>query len=296
MHILLTGPNGFLGSALARHWSKLGHTLTLLARPTSSLNRLEDILQSMRVARPTTTGDIVAAVREASPDVIVHTACAYGRKGETLLNIIDSNLVLGSAMLQAISDNEIENNDPVVFLNTGTVLSPDVSLYALSKTQFSALGATIAERSPTKLRFIDVRLQQMYGIGDDSTKFTTQVIEACCRNLPRLALTPGEQLRDFVHIDDVVRAFDCILERRNEFAINDAIDVGSGEAITMRQFVELTKELSGASSALDFGTVAYRPNEAMHCEADTTRLKSLGWQKQVSLNDGLMHIIKTLQI
>lgn len=290
MRILLTGPGGFLGSALARYWAGRGDELLLLARPTSRLERLDDLPRSIRVLRASTPKEIAAAVREAAPDAIVHTACSYGRKGEAPLDVMNANLVLGTAMLQAVMDDAPRGTGPVSFLNTGTVLPPDVSLYALSKTQFSTWGATLALQTPQRVRFIDIRLQQMYGPGDDLSKFTTQVIEACRRNEPRLALTPGEQRRDFIHIDDVVRAYDRILERRYEFAASDSIDVGSGEAVTMRSFVELVRQVTDAATVLDFGAVPYRANEAMLCVANTGRLRALGWRPEVSLADGLARL------
>ena len=143
--------------------------------------------------------------------------------------------------------------------------------------------------------FIDIRLQQMYGPGDDRSKFTTHVIEACRNNELRLALTPGEQRRDFIHIDDVVRAYECILERRCEFAASDAVEVGSGTAVTMRSFVELAKQAADASTLLDFGAVPYRANEAMLCVADTDRLRGLGWQPKVQLADGIKSTIDSLR-
>lgn len=294
MRILLTGPGGFLGSALAKRWAGRGHELALLARPSSSLQRLEGLWErpEVRVLRATTPDEVIAAVHEAMPDAIVHTACAYGRQGETALDVMCANLVLGTALLQAVLNAAGRRNGPVSVLNTGTVLPPEVSLYALSKTQFSSWGAALAASSPQLLRFIDLRLQQMYGPGDDRSKFTTHVIEACRRNEPRLALTPGEQQRDFIYIDDVVRAYDCILQRCEYFSASDAIDIGSGEAVTMRTFVELAKQATGASTVLDFGAVAYRPNEAMLCVADTSRLRGLGWHPEVSLADGLSRMAR----
>lgn len=293
MRILLTGPGGFLGSALARHWARCGHTLTLLVRPTSALDRLDGLLPAVRVLRAATPDEVAAAVRENEPDAIVHTACSYGRKGETPLDMLGTNLILGAALLQAVLDRTARDDGPITFLNTGTVLAPNVSLYAMSKTQFSAWGAALASQSPRQLRFIDLRLQQMYGPGDDRSKFTTHVIEACRRDEPRLALTPGEQRRDFIHVDDVVRAYDHILERRSDFAASDAIDVGSGDIITIRGFVELVKKVTGASTVLDFGAVPYRANEAMLCVADTSRLCDLGWHAQVQLADGLARMTAT---
>jgi len=292
MRILLTGPGGFLGSALAHHWAGRGHELSLLARPSSRLDRLADLPTSVRVVRASTSEEIAAVVREAMPDAIVHTACSYGRKGESALDVMDANMRLGVALLQAVLESRsLEGTPPTLFLNTGTVLEPGVSLYALSKTQFSAWGAALAASTPQRLKFIDIRLQQMYGPGDDGSKFIAHVIEACRQNVPRLALTMGEQLRDFIHIDDVVQAYDSILEKRDQFATSDAIDVGSGVAISMRSFVEMAKQLASAETVLDFGAVQYRPNEAMLCVADTTRFRSLGWNPTVPLADGLRQLI-----
>lgn len=292
MRILLTGPSGFLGSALARFWVERGHDVWLLARPSSCLDRLEDLLVKVKVMRASMPDELAAVVREAMPDAIVHTACSYGRKGESALDVMDANMRLGVSLLQAILErNSLEGTPPTLFLNTGTVLEPGVSLYALSKTQFSAWGAALAASTPQRLKFIDIRLQQMYGPGDDGSKFITHVIEACRQNVPHLALTKGEQLRDFVHIDDVVQAYDYILERKDQFIACDAIDVGSGEAVTIRTFVELARQLTGSSTLLDFGAVPYRANEPMLCVADTTRLRALGWLPQVSLADGLARLL-----
>lgn len=295
MHILLTGPGGFLGSALAHYWAGCGHTLSLLARPSSGLSRIDALAEQpeVNILRASTPEEIISLVCETAPDVIVHTACSYGRKGENPLDVMEANLVLGTALLQAVLNGAAANSGaPTTILNTDTVLAPNVSLYALSKSQFSVWGATLAAQAPARLRFIDLRLQQMYGPGDDHSKFTTHVIESCRSNQPRLALTPGEQRRDFIHVDDVVRAYDCILEHRDRFAVSDAIDVGSGETITMRGFVELAKQVAGASTVLDFGAVPYRANEAMLCVANTARLNALGWRPKVALSDGLTSMIR----
>lgn len=291
MRILLTGPGGFLGSALARHWAAAGHEQWLLARPGSRLDRLDGLPSSARVVRIASADDVATAVREAAPDAIVHTACCYGRKGETPLDVMEANLRFGALLLQEVLDAAPKKAGATAFLNTGTVLAPGVSLYALSKTQFSSWGAALASQAPDRLHFIDIRLQQMYGPGDDRSKFTTHVIDACRRNEPRIELTAGEQRRDFIHIDDVVQAYDRILERRDDFAASDAIEVGSGEAVTMRSFVELAKQLAGAATALHFGAVPYRAHEAMLCVADTARLRGLGWRPQVSLTDGLKSML-----
>jgi CDP-paratose synthetase len=291
MRILLTGPGGFLGSAIAHHWASRGHELCLLARPSSNLIRLEKLTGSFRVLRATTPAEIASAVTEAEPEAIVHTACSYGRRGEPVLALAEANIILGISLLEAALGVARRQERRISFINTGTSLAPEVSLYALSKRQFSAWGSALAAGAPRNLSFIDVRLQQMYGPGDDDSKFITQIIEACRRNHPRLALTAGEQKRDLIHIEDVVLAYDYILEARSRFAPHDVIEVGSGEAVEMKSFVELAKRLSGATTKLDFGAVPYRENEAMLCVAETGRLRSLGWIPRVSLEEGIRRMI-----
>ncbi len=290
MRIFLTGSNGFLGSALARHWASKGHELCLLVRPGSNTRRINDLLSVTTLVRASGVEDVMAAVYSFAPEAIVHTACCYGRAGESPLEVLDANLRLGTGLLEA-AVKEFNGRTRTVFLNTGTVLAPDVSLYAMSKNQFSSWGAALARQHAHRLQFIDIRLQQMYGPGDDRSKFTTHIIESCRLNEARLALTPGEQRRDFIHIDDVVQAYDAILTGHNRLAVADGVDVGSGDAVRMRDFVELVHRLTSASTRLEFGAVPYRPTEAMLCVADTTRLRELGWTPRFDLESGLRQTI-----
>lgn len=289
MRILLTGATGFLGSALAWHWARAGHELMLLARPGSAATRLQGLPPNARIVRCQTDAERSALVREMAPQAVVHTACAYGRQGESAADLLAANVGLGLVLLQALLDSA---EAPACFLNTGTVLAPEVSLYALSKQQFSQWGQALGQQHPQRLQFIDVRLQQMYGPGDDSSKFTTHALRTCRQNLASLNLTLGEQQRDFIHVDDVVQAYDLILQRRAAFASADHIEVGSGQTVSLRRYVETVRRLTGATTTLNFGAVPYRAHEAMHCVADIARLRSLGWSPRYNLESGLLQTLQ----
>jgi nucleoside-diphosphate-sugar epimerase len=132
----------------------------------------------------------------------------------------------------------------------------------------------------------------MYGPGDDASKFTTYVLHACHRNDPALRLTAGEQMRDFVYIDDVVSAYATLLEQSDSLESTVDIDVGSGDAPAVRKFVEIVHALTKSNSELQFGAVAYRPNEAMFCKADIARMQALGWQPKFDLSTGIKKTIE----
>ena len=285
--VLLTGASGFLGSALALHLSNAGHRPSLLLRPTSRLDRLKGQVSSFEICRCRSDAEICDYVAEIQPDVVIHTACAYGRNEESGLELLDANVRFGLNILQGL----LKTKKPTTFINTGTVLSPGVSPYALTKDQFVQWGRAIATRD-NALRFVNVKLQHMYGPGDDLSKFTTHVLHACNRNEPTLKLTAGEQARDFIYIDDVVTAYSTLLMHCNKLEPVSDIDVGSGTAPTIRYFVETVHSLTASRTKLLFGALPYRANEAMHCQADIFRMTGLGWAPKYDLEAGLKKTIE----
>lgn len=288
MRILLTGASGFLGSALAQRLHQAGHELALLLRPTSRLDRLSRSEEAFDIGRCVTEAEVDAFVGRVMPDLVIHTACAYGRQGEIALQIADANVRLGLMIMQSL----LRADRPVTFISTGTVLAPHISPYALSKNQFADWGRLLAKQSEGQLRFVNVLLQHMYGPGDDASKFSTHVLHACRRNDPELKLTAGEQKRDFVYIDDVTNAYVVLTEQHERLEAVADIEVGSGVAPTVREFVEAAHRLTASRTRLNFGSLPYRSNEAMHCQANISHMKELGWQPEFELQAGLKKTIE----
>lgn len=288
MKILLTGGSGFLGSALALHLRKMGEQVALLLRPTSKIDRLGLSESEFEIGRCSSDTEIDSFLRSVRPDVVIHTACAYGRLGESVLQLADTNVRFGLR----ISEVLLSIGSPVTFINIGTALAPNVSAYALSKQQFSAWGKLIARQSSKQFRFVNVLLQHMYGPGDAATKFTTHVIHACHESQSELKLTDGKQRRDFIYVDDVVSALTLLVQQRAQLEIALDIEIGCGTATTIRDFVETVHALTFSSTKLIFGAKPYRLNEPMHHQANITRIKALGWKPIFDLQTGLKQTIE----
>ncbi len=287
MNILITGASGFLGSALARRLSKIDYQVSLLARKNTDLYRLPD-LSSYQIGRCESDQEINQFISDISPDVVIHTACCYGRNGESMPEIIDSNIRFGALILNAMNSLGKKYS----FINTGTVLSKNVSFYALTKIQFEELGEYEANRSNKKLQFINIKLQHMYGPGDHGSKFTSYVINACMNNAPTLPLTLGEQKRDFIYIDDVVEAYVKVLENLSILERVQQIELGSGEAVYLRNFIEITHQLTGSRTELLFGQIPYRENDDMCMVANIEVLKKLGWKPRFDIASGIKKTIE----
>ena len=272
--VLITGITGFLGSHLAKALLAHDYEVFALKRAASSLSRIESIINDINLYD---IDDIDSLFRKCGKiDTIIHTATCYGRNNEKVSDVFAANIEFPLRLLEAGNHAGVET-----FLNADTTLNKYLNPYSLSKNQFLELGKFFSMRK--KMRFWNVKLQYIYGPNDDPAKFSAYVINSCLENISELKLTKGEQKRDFIHIDDVVSAYMCLLREvdnlNNSFV---EFEVGTGHSISIREFVETVHRLTNSRTLLTFGSLPYRDGEVMQSKANTTALKALGWH---CLND-----------
>lgn len=286
MNILISGATGYLGSNLINSMFGDGHNFILLKRQNSLLARINECILPQLTMINIDSPNWQALLDQEQVDIIIHTATSYGRNNETLDNLIHTNIVFPIDLLNFSLKNHVK-----AFINTDTSLSPSVSAYSLTKNHFIDYAKLLNAKK--KLSFVNVKMEHMYGPHDDLSKFTSFVINKCVRHESEIPLTRGEQLRDFIYIDDVVDAYKTIV---NHVPFIDKgfveFELGSGNAITIKQFVSMVHEFSQSKSKLLFGALPYRENEAMLSKADLTGLSKLGWNCKTSLEQGIRSIIE----
>jgi CDP-paratose synthetase len=284
MKIIITGITGFLGSNLSNHLSQCGITVIGIKRTISSLHRVSQMPDIILYdCDQTSIDEIIEEHRDAS--AVIHTATCYGRSGESPIEIFDANTRFPLELLDSCRKYGIN-----LFVNSDTILDQYLNLYSLPKNQFLQWGKYFS--SQERIKFVNIKLEHLYGPNDDTSKFTSFVIDQCKRNAQEIALTTGNQKRDFVYIDDVVSAYEFIL-RHHVSAIDffTEYEVGSGEPVSIREFVSRVHRLTHSETTLLFGAVPMRPNEIMNSKADTLALCRLGWEPKYSLESGLSKLL-----
>lgn len=286
MRIILTGITGYLGSHLAAALLASGSEVIGLKRKSSSLFRIEHLLPKLELHNVEDVNLEEIFAKHGKIDAVIHTATCYGRNGESAHQITEANLAFPLQLLVAAISSGVST-----FMNTGTVLDKMLNPYALSKGQFAEWGRYFALQK--KIRFINLNLEHFYGPGDDKSKFTTHVIQSCLTSVPELNLTLGEQLRDFIQIDDVVAAYLLMLNKCESFdGAFIELEVGSGCAVSIRQFVETVHRLTASLTRLNFGAQPYRTGETMFSQANIDTLRALGWYCRYDLESGLTKTIE----
>jgi CDP-paratose synthetase len=285
-NILITGITGFLGSHLAKRFLNEGHNIIGLKRSTSSLARINSIENQITLYDSDTVEFASIFQNHSKIDALIHTATCYGRSGETTNQIFDANTVYPLHLLEAASQAGIK-----IFINTDTTLDKYLNLYSLSKNQFLDWGRFFSLNK--KIHFCNLRLEHFYGPNDDDSKFTTFILKSCIENHPTIKLTHGEQKRDFIYVDDVVDAYLLVIESF-ELIKNNYIemDVGSGNAVSIRHFVETVHRITHSKTQLIFGALPYRRGEVMLSQANTEPLNKLGWSCKTELESGLIKMME----
>ena len=69
-------------------------------------------------------------------------------------------------------------------------------------------------------------------------------------------------------------------------------DLGSGRAVSIREFVETVGRLTVADTNFVFGAKSYRKHELMHSEANISKLGKFGWKPKYDLRAGLKKMIE----
>jgi nucleoside-diphosphate-sugar epimerase len=284
INILLTGGTGFLGSSLLRRLAGSGHRVVLVKRSGSDLSRtgpLPDTLTSYDIDRV----EPELIFRENRIDLILHCATNYGRGDDDPRGMLEANLFLPLTLLELGRRNGVS-----CFINTDTILDKRVSAYSLSKSQFRDWLKLYS----SGMTCINAALEHFYGPGDDRSKFVTFIVRSMLDNTARISLTPGEQKRDFIYIDDVVDIFRRIIGASKGLGNGFfSYEIGTGESVRIRDFVGMVQRLVGNCGTIpDFGALPYREHEVMESFVDTSAVMALGWNPSVTLEEGLRRTIE----
>ncbi|NDD13089.1 MAG: NAD(P)-dependent oxidoreductase [Betaproteobacteria bacterium] len=291
---LLTGGTGYIGGMLVRHLSELGWKVSLIVR--SKKHCYTNINAENKIfACNGTIESIQDAVEATRPDVVFHLASFFtaDHTSKDIKELINSNILFGTNLVEACARNGVKH-----FVNTGTawqhfrggVYDP-VCLYAATKQAYEDLLDYYVDAFNIKV--ITLKLFDTYGPRDPRPKLLNLLLDAL-KTGKHLDLSPGNQLIDLVHVQDVISAYSVAGSR-----LAEGIDlpkghyryaVSSGSEISIRELAEILKGLSQRPLNISFGSKPYRTREVMRPWRGGEKLP--GWSVQTSLRDGLATLVK----
>jgi CDP-paratose synthetase len=287
--ILLTGATGFLGSYLLESFISLNLNVIILKRSTSSTIRINHLLNNVIYYNVDLLSSLDDVFVQNKIDIIIHTACSYGRSNESLKEIINTNLIFGINLMELGIKFKVQT-----FINTGSLLPRNVNSYSLSKAQLTDW----LKINSSKIQVINLKIEHMYGPKDDNKKFLPWLINEMQSGTENINLTSGIQKRDFIYVDDVVAAYNLIINISEKLGNWNEFDIGTNLYVDVKDFViQIAKELENSNNIkiiprLKFGVINYREGDIMIPQLDNSKLLNLGWVPKTSLKEGIKKVLK----
>lgn len=295
MNILVTGGAGFIGSHIAEHFSSKGHSVTILDNLSTGYPRnipksenitfIEgDICDSATVAKAAKGADYVFhhAALVSVPLSCQHPADAFCINTLGTLNVLQASLDAGAAKVIIASSAAVYGNNPVLPKREAMLPEP-ASPYAISKLDCEYLARMFYTEHglcTTCLRYFNV-----YGPRQDPNSPYSGVISVFLKRALAgediIIHGDGMQTRDFVYVEDVVRANELVLKHGD----GEVFNVGTGRSITVNELAERIVDITGSESRIVYGEE--RAGDVRYSEADVGAIEGIGYKAQVSVEEGL---------
>lgn len=293
--IIVLGGNGFLGSHLCDRLEALGYGVRSIARRGNLARREHYALDLFGVQdlAPLLAG--ADSCIHLANDVVPSSAEREGYPG------LERNLSLAFRVADGCARAGVGR---LVFASSGgTVYGRDVldahedmpcqpiGLYGVQK-----LAIEMALRSRlqgTRCRLVNLRIGNPYGAGQECQRahgLIGHLLKALVNDAPFTVWGDGSQVRDYIHVDDVLDVFQEVLNYSGD---KDILNVGSGAGTSTNEMIELCQETVGRELLLTY---------AAHPSYDVDRIslniqrahEQLGWTPKIRLSDGVQHYLQNL--
>lgn len=296
--VVLSGGNGFLGSFVAEKLRAAG--CRFIGTPHSREYDLREKADALRL------------YKDAKPDIFIHLAAVVGGIGANRANpgrFFYDNAMMGLNAIEAARIAGVEK-----FVCAGTICSypkftpvpfreenfwngyPEETNapYGLAKKML--LVQLQAYRQQYGLNGIYLTPVNLYGPRDNFDLETSHVIPALIRKCWEAkeakaseitAWGTGNATREFLYVEDAAEA---IVAAAEKYAKAEPVNLGSGEEISIRDLVELTRALVGYEGSVRWD--ATKPDGQPRRCLDTSRaLAEFGWRAKTKLREGMQKTI-----
>ena len=291
--ILILGSEGFIGKHLVTYYLSAGYKVfgCDLCEPFSGAYSYSKLSQSSPewdyiFARNSYDVCINAAGSGNVPYSIEHPVMDFEANTSDTMKILD---IIRKTQPQCkylhISSAAVYGDPPTLPVREDLALHP-LSPYGWHKFMSELLCREYHELFGLKVAII--RPFSVYGNG-----LRKQLLWDICQKMqqqPTVTLFgTGKESRDFIHVDDLVRLFDCVVQRC-EFN-GSVYNAASGIETTIRSIADIFEKHFGGEKNIGFSGQA-RAGDPVNWRADIRKVRSLGFEPATNLEEGIKSYIE----
>lgn len=291
--IYVSGHNGMVGSAIVRRLQAGGYT-NILTRSHSELDLLDQRA-------------VLGFMESEQPDYIFCAAAKVG--GIVANNSYRAQFIYENLMMQAniIHSAYLSGVRRMLFLGSSCVYPRDCPQpireeylltsplehtnepYAIAK--ISGIKMCEAYNAQYGTQYVSVMPTNLYGPNDNYDLENSHVLPALLRKTHEAMLRgdktitvwgSGRPMREFLHVSDMADACVFLMEQNISSGI---YNIGTGTDVSIKRLAEVIMKTVGFKGDVVFD--ASKPDGTPRKWLDVSRMSALGWNAQLSLEDGI---------
>jgi UDP-glucose 4-epimerase len=282
--VLVTGGSGFIGQRVVRSLLAAGHEVTVAgyrAFPDTAVRSVTGDLRDRSVCESAVTDDTAAiihlagltSVRKSIDDPVA----------TRLVNVDVTARLLELAREHSVGTFLFASTNAVVGSAGNAVITEATGLAPLSPYGATKAAAEMLVGAYTTcygIRGASMRFANVYGPGMNAKDgFIARVMRAARDG--RDVSIRGSMMRDFVHVDDLVRGILTVLRSSH----SGPVILGSGNSVPVLDVVQAAREVTGAQ--LPVTHLPAGDGEMPAVILDISLARSLGYDPQMTLVEGL---------
>ena len=290
--VWVAGHRGLVGSALVRRLEREECEILTVPRERCDLRSAEQLDRWMRAARPQAV--FLAAARVGG----IQANASFPA------DFIYDNLMIEANVVEASRRHAVEK---LAFLGSSCIyprlapqpipesallagpLEPTNQWYAVAK--IAGIKLCQAYRRQHGCDFISIMPTNLYGPGDNFDLLQSHVVPALIAKAHAAKLGrakaiqvwgSGRPLRELLHVDD---AADGMVFLMRHYSGEEHVNLGSGAETSIAELVALICRVVGFDGGIEYD--ASKPDGTPRKVVDSARLRALGWQPRIALEQGL---------
>jgi UDP-glucose 4-epimerase len=289
MRVVVTGGSGFIGRHLVGLLRARGDDVVVIDVMPSSDDDVEVIVGDIR------SPAVLEQALSTKVDAVVHLAArtsvltSVDEPEETFdVNVRGTQRLLETCRALHVprvvlaSSNAVVGNAELSVIDEFSPLQP-MTPYGASKAAAEMVMAGYG--ASYGIVAVSLRFTNVYGpamAGKDS--IIPRLMKACGSTRRFQVYGDGEQRRDYLHVEDALRAIECALGLPDPTVLT----IGSGESVSVNQLVALCEDATGAT--LEIEHVPARAGEMRAVVVDISKARAAGFVPTVGIREGIVSV------
>lgn len=298
--ILVTGGAGFIGSAVIAHLQRAGHEIFVIDNLSFGNRQFinvddkhffnADILDENRM------DEIIGSIR---PNIIIHLAaihfipyCNQHPYESSNINIRGTIHILkaarkykpekvffaSTAAVYPIYDNAVNE----------TFATGPMDIYGLSKLTGEHLCSEFHLQS--QIPVVVCRFFNAFGPNETNPHLIPEIQKQVLEGKRKIQLGNLTPKRDFIHTFDMATAVETLLTQVKEGI--HTFNLGRGIEYSVTEIVDAFSKAIGEKIEIEVDPARVRKVERQHLLADISKLKSLGWEPKIGIEEGIKTLVQ----